>query len=97
LKDCCCAYLLTLLLLLPCIAATTTHIAAIKIYHPNHPKNNDMPYSWDNYYKANGDDHGCRKNETIYDNVCPSEEPDTAFYDNVVSLIATLVVHFDHH
>ena len=27
-----------------------------KIYHPNKPKNNDQPFSWDFYYKANGDD-----------------------------------------
>ena len=40
------------------------------IYH-EHAANNDMPRSWDVYFKANGDDNGCRKNETIYDNVCP--------------------------
>lgn len=47
-----------------------------------HPANNDSPYSWDNYFFANGDDRGCRANETIYSNVCPSAEPDDAFYDN---------------
>ena len=59
-----------------------------KIYHPNKPPNNDMPLSWDNYYKPNGDDHGCRSNETIYTDVCPSDEPDDAFYDNVLAKLA---------
>lgn len=49
-----------------------TTVGGGKIYHPNKPQNNDMPLSWDNYYFANGDDKGCRKNETIFDNVCPS-------------------------
>ena len=53
-----------------------------KVYHPAHPPNNDGTRSWDVYYQANGDDGGCRKNETIYNNVCPSAEPDDAFYDN---------------
>ena len=57
-----------------------------KIYHPNRPPNNDMPQSWDNYYFANGDDNGCRKNETIYDNVCPSMEKDENFYDYQLAL-----------
>ena len=52
-----------------------------KVYHPGHPPNNDMPRSWDVYFQKNGDDGGCRANETIYDNVCPSDEPDEAFYD----------------
>mgnify|MGYP006084540469 CR=1 FL=1 len=68
-----------------------------KIFHPNHPPNDDKKYSWDatspvsgvpGYYKANGDDKGCRDNETIYDNVCPSAEPDSAFYDNVLAVDA---------
>ena len=57
-----------------------------KLYHPNHPLDNDMPHSWDHYYFANGDDNGCRKNETIYDNVCPSMEQDEMFYDNQLAL-----------
>ena len=52
------------------------------MYHPGHPPNNDMPYSWDDYFVKNGDDGGCRPNETIYDNVCPSSQPDSDFYDN---------------
>jgi iduronate 2-sulfatase len=63
-----------------------------KVYHPGHPPNNDMPYSWDVYFKANGDDHGCRDNETLGwccglsgSNVCPSDEPDSAFYDWVLA------------
>jgi arylsulfatase A-like enzyme len=49
----------------------------------NHPPNDDKPLSWDaaHYYKANGDDHGCLQNETIYDNVCPSNLDDDQFYD----------------
>ena len=56
-----------------------------KVYHPGHPPNNDMPLSWDTYFKANGDDSGCRANETIYSNVCPSAQPDSAFYDNILA------------
>ena len=65
-----------------------------KVYHPNHPPHDDRAKSWDaesaisgvpGYYKSNGDDGGCRENETIYSNVCPSAEPDSAFYDNVLA------------
>jgi iduronate 2-sulfatase len=52
-----------------------------KVYHPNHPPHDDTPKSWTTYFKANGDDGGCRKNETIYSNVCPSEQPYSEFYD----------------
>lgn len=56
-----------------------------KVYHPGKPPNNDSPRSWDVYFKSNGDDAGCRKNETIYDNVCPSDEPLSSFYDWVLA------------
>jgi hypothetical protein len=73
-----------------------------KVYHPGHPPNNDMPYSWDVYFKANGDDAGCRDNETLGwccglagSNVCPSDEPDSAFYDWVLAndTVAQLTQH----
>lgn len=51
------------------------------MYHPNKPPDNDFPRSWDVYFKANGDDGGCRLNETLYNNVCPSDEPLSSFYD----------------
>jgi hypothetical protein len=51
------------------------------VYHPNKPPDNDFPRSWDVYFKANGDDGGCRLNETLYNNVCPSDEPLSSFYD----------------
>ena len=68
-----------------------------KLYHPGHPPHDDRAHSWDatspvsgvpGYYKDNGDDAGCRINETIYDNVCPSAEADSAFYDNVLAVDA---------
>ena len=40
-----------------------------------------MPRSWTTYFKPNGDDNGCRQNETLYNNVCPSDEPFSNFYD----------------
>ena len=46
-----------------------------KVYHPNKPPNNDGARSWTTYFMPNGDDGGCRSNETIYSNVCPSDEP----------------------
>ena len=59
-----------------------------KVFHPGHPLNNDFPASWDVYYKPNGDDGGCRQNETIYSNVCPSAEPESAFYDYQLASLA---------
>ena len=51
-----------------------------------------MPLSWTTYFKPNGDDRGCRDNETLGwccglagSNVCPSDEPDSAFYDWVLA------------
>jgi iduronate 2-sulfatase len=44
-----------------------------------------MPLSWDVYFKANGDDGGCRANESIYNNVCPSTQPDSEFYDYMLA------------
>eukprot|EP00039_Didymoeca_costata_P032396 m.37670 g.37670 ORF g.37670 m.37670 type:complete len:611 (-) comp9338_c0_seq2:59-1891(-) len=61
-----------------------TTLGGGKVFHPNKPANNDMPLSWDSYYFHNGDDQGCRENGTIYSNVCPSSEPDNAFYDNML-------------
>ena len=57
-----------------------------KLYHPGKPKDNDMPHSWDTYYMPNGDDAGCRKNETIFSNVCPSDQTDDEFYDYQLAL-----------
>eukprot|EP00041_Stephanoeca_diplocostata_P022203 m.527055 g.527055 ORF g.527055 m.527055 type:complete len:610 (-) comp22008_c0_seq7:1261-3090(-) len=65
-----------------------TTVGGGKIFHPNKPRDNDMPFSWDNYYFANGDDKGCRENETIYNNVCPSAEDDDAFYDYQLAVLA---------
>jgi iduronate 2-sulfatase len=53
-----------------------------KVFHPNHPKDNDMPKSWTKYTVKNGDDAGCRLNETLYSGVCPTKRPDSWFYDN---------------
>jgi iduronate 2-sulfatase len=53
-----------------------------KVFHPGRPANNDMPKSWTEYTFPNGDDPGCRANETIYSGVCPTQEPDDWFYDN---------------
>lgn len=67
------------------VTSTDTEVACVrpmKVYHPNRPKNNDMPRSWDVYFTGEReDDAGCRANETLYSNVCPSAEPDEAFYD----------------
>lgn len=58
-----------------------------KLYHPGLPPNNDAPHSWTQYYHPNGDDKGCLANETLtyegqkIEGVCPSAQPDDAFYD----------------
>ena len=53
-----------------------------KVFHPDKPANNDMPKSWSDYTFPNGDDSGCRENETVYSGVCPTYEADQWFYDN---------------
>eukprot|EP00054_Salpingoeca_dolichothecata_P019125 m.118692 g.118692 ORF g.118692 m.118692 type:complete len:118 (-) comp23137_c0_seq4:1084-1437(-) len=53
-----------------------------KVYHPGHPANNDMPYSWNDYFFHNGDDSGCKDVHELYDCVCPDSKPIGDFYDN---------------
>ena len=52
-----------------------------KVYHPEHPPHDDMPKSWDAYFKPNGDDEGCANTTQLYNNVCPSDKPNVSFYD----------------
>jgi len=60
-------------------------VGAGKVFHPDRPKNNDFPKSWNDYTVKNGDDAGCAQNETIYPGVCPTKKQDDWFYDNKVA------------